>query len=219
MPKRPGAQDGQRSVRPPGIATPRSCAHSRRTMPDSTSVIGSRSTRSETIAGGTFQSKASPKRPTGTSSNAGLGRTISTSSRAWSPRSRHWRSFETVMVKSYETLVDSDTKVDVHTGILRGGAVPGRHRSNSARTVGDEGQDGPDLQRGAFCCPGIDVGARSSARWKRRSGVRESLTSARTPSTTMTTTPTTRPSSSTRTTSFDGSTPPSWDGGIGTRDV
>ena len=26
--------------------------------------------------------------------------------------------FETVMVKSYETLVDSDTKVDVHTGIL-----------------------------------------------------------------------------------------------------
>ena len=29
--------------------------------------------------------------------------------------------FETVMVKSYETLVDSDTKVDVHTGIIAAG--------------------------------------------------------------------------------------------------
>jgi hypothetical protein len=32
--------------------------------------------------------------------------------------------FETVMVKSYETLVDSNTKVDVSTGIVAGG-VPG----------------------------------------------------------------------------------------------
>ncbi len=31
--------------------------------------------------------------------------------------------FETVMVKSYETLVDSDTKVDVHTGILAAGRL------------------------------------------------------------------------------------------------
>ena len=30
---------------------------------------------------------------------------------------------ETVMVKSYETLVDSDTKVDVHTGILAAGRL------------------------------------------------------------------------------------------------
>ena len=42
--------------------------------------------------GGIFQSKASPKRPTGTSSNAGLGRTASTSSRVWPPRSRPLRS-------------------------------------------------------------------------------------------------------------------------------
>ena len=31
--------------------------------------------------------------------------------------------FESVMVKSYETLVDSDTKVDVNTGIDRGGTA------------------------------------------------------------------------------------------------
>ena len=31
--------------------------------------------------------------------------------------------FETVMVKSYETLVDSDTRVDVHTGIMAAGRL------------------------------------------------------------------------------------------------
>ena len=31
--------------------------------------------------------------------------------------------FETVMVKGYETLVDSDTKVDVHTGIIAAGRL------------------------------------------------------------------------------------------------
>jgi hypothetical protein len=31
--------------------------------------------------------------------------------------------FETVMVKSYETLADSNTKVDVHTGILAAGRL------------------------------------------------------------------------------------------------
>jgi hypothetical protein len=31
--------------------------------------------------------------------------------------------FETVMVKSYETLVDSDTKVDVHTGMVAAGRL------------------------------------------------------------------------------------------------
>ena len=74
---------------PPGPATPRSCAHSRRTMPNSTSGTGSRSIRSETTAGGTSQSRTLPKRPTERSSNAGQRRTRSTSSRAWSPRSRH----------------------------------------------------------------------------------------------------------------------------------
>ena len=32
-------------------------------------------------------------------------------------------SFETVMVRSYETLVDSDTRVDVHTGIVAAGRL------------------------------------------------------------------------------------------------
>src|SRR4029077_4272305 len=62
----------------------------RRTM--STIGIGSPSTRSGPTAGGIFQSKGSPKRPTGTSSNAGLGITASTSSRVWPPRSRPLRS-------------------------------------------------------------------------------------------------------------------------------
>src|SRR6185369_3390226 len=31
--------------------------------------------------------------------------------------------FETIMVKSYETLVDSDTKVDVNTGIVAAGRL------------------------------------------------------------------------------------------------
>ena len=58
----------------------------------SPSVIGSRSTQFETTAAGIFQSKTSPKRPTGRSSNAGLGRTASTSSRVWPRRSRPLRS-------------------------------------------------------------------------------------------------------------------------------
>jgi hypothetical protein len=41
-----------------------------------------------------------------------------TSSRVWPPRSRPLPFFETFMVKSYETLVDSDTRVDVNTGIV-----------------------------------------------------------------------------------------------------
>lgn len=41
-----------------------------------------------------------------------------TSSRVWPPRSRPIAFFETFMVKSYETLVDSDTRVDVNTGIV-----------------------------------------------------------------------------------------------------
>ena len=34
-----------------------------------------------------------------------------------------WAFYEVVMAKSYETLVDSDTKVDVHTGILAAGRL------------------------------------------------------------------------------------------------
>ena len=55
--------------------------------------------------------------------------------------------FETVMVKSYETLVDSNTKVDVQHRHRRGGsaAVADRFQGLQPRSVGDEGPDGPDL--------------------------------------------------------------------------
>ena len=54
--------------------------------------------------------------------------------------------FETVMVKSYETLVDSDTKVDVNTGIVAAGRLQSLidSRDYEPRSVGDEGPDGPD---------------------------------------------------------------------------
>ena len=79
------------------LATGASYAHglaraSGTTTPSSTSVIGSRSTRSETTAGATSQSRTSPKQPTERSSNAGQRRTASTSSRAWPPRSPPLRS-------------------------------------------------------------------------------------------------------------------------------
>ena len=95
----------------------------RRTM--STIGIGSPSTRSGPTAGGIFQSKGSPKRPTGTSSNAGLGITASTSSRVWPQNSRLLRSSKRSWSESYENLVDSDTRVDVNTGIV----APGRLQS------------------------------------------------------------------------------------------
>ncbi len=46
--------------------------------------------------------------------------------------------YETVMVKSYETLVDSDTKVDVHTGIVAAGRL---------QSLIDSGDDGRELLR------------------------------------------------------------------------
>jgi len=108
----------------------------RRTM--STIGIGSPSTRSGPTAGGIFQSKGSPKRPTGTSSNAGLGITASTSSRVWPQRSRLLRSSKRSWSESYENLVDSDTRVDVNTGIVAAGRlqslIDSRRRSTSART-------------------------------------------------------------------------------------
>ena len=47
--------------------------------------------------------------------------------------------FETVMVKSYETLVDSDTRVDVNTGIVAAGRLQSLidSRDYEPRVVGD----------------------------------------------------------------------------------
>ena len=83
---------------------------------------GSRSTRSETTAGGTSPCRTWPEPPTGRSSNAGQRRTIDFIegvATALTPIA----FFETVMVKSYETLVDSNTKVDVNTGIVAAGRL------------------------------------------------------------------------------------------------
>ena len=64
------------------------------------------------------------------------------------------------MVKGYETLVDSETKVDVNTGMLaaRAASVPDRVRGQQHRHRRDEGPAGPDYRRGALCCPDVDVG-------------------------------------------------------------
>ena len=76
-----------------------------------------------TRAAGTFRSRASPERTTATSSNAGLTANrvdfVEGVATALTPIA----FFETVMVKSYETLVDSDTTVDVNTGIVAAGRL------------------------------------------------------------------------------------------------
>ena len=109
------------------------------------------------------------------------------------------------MVKSYETLVDSNTKVDVNTGIVAAGRLQSLidSRDYEPRLVGDEGPVGPDLrQRSSPLCR-RRCGERSSRSWRSWSSIRRRSTSARTPSMTLTTSPSIRPSSSTRTTSFD----------------
>ena len=47
-----------------------------------------------------------------------------------------WAFYEVVMAKSYETLVDSDTKVDVNTGIVAAGRL---------QSLIDSGDDGREL--------------------------------------------------------------------------
>ena len=47
-----------------------------------------------------------------------------------------WAFFETVMAKSYENLVDSNTKVDVHTGMIAAGRL---------QSLMDSGDDGREL--------------------------------------------------------------------------
>ena len=68
--------------------------------------------------------------------------------------------FETIMVKSYETLVDSNTKVDVNTGIVAAGRLQSLidSRGPRPRSVGDEGSVGRDLRRGQVHSAAGDVG-------------------------------------------------------------
>ena len=89
----------------------------------STGVIWSRSIPSETIASGIFRSSKLPRatyrdilerraQENGIDFVEGVATAITPLA-----------FFETVMVKSYETLVDSDTKVDVNTGIMAAGRL------------------------------------------------------------------------------------------------
>jgi hypothetical protein len=60
----------------------------------------------------------SPRPPTATSWNGGLGRNAVDFVEGVATALTPIAFFETFMVKSYETLVDSDTRVDVNTGIV-----------------------------------------------------------------------------------------------------
>jgi hypothetical protein len=60
----------------------------------------------------------SPRPPTATSWNGGLGRNAVDFVESLATALTPIAFFETFMVKSYETLVDSDTRVDVNTGIV-----------------------------------------------------------------------------------------------------
>ena len=69
--------------------------------------------------------------------------------------------FETVMVKSYENLVDSDTKVDVNTGIVAAGRLQSLIDSRDERATDVlvmKVQLGQDLRRGQVDGAAADVG-------------------------------------------------------------
>ena len=113
--------------------------------------------------------------------------------------------FETVMVKSYETLVDSNITVDVNTGIVAAG------RLQSLIDSGDYGREMlmMKVQLGQICdavksTVPQEMWGEIVEKLEEAQQQRSRSASARTPSITLTTIPSTRPSSSTRTTmSFD----------------
>ena len=112
--------------------------------------------------------------------------------------------FETVMVENYENLVDSNTKVDVNTGIVAAGRL---------QSLIDSGDDGRELLVLKVQPGWIQAAVKSTVpeemwgeiieSWRSLSSTRRRSTSARTPSMTLTTRPTTRPSSPRTTTGFD----------------
>ncbi|WP_457142312.1 hypothetical protein [Mycobacterium sp. URHB0021] len=72
--------------------------------------------------------------------------------------------FETVMVRRCENLVDSDTRVDVNTGIVAAGRLQSLidSRDRRPRSVGDEGQ----VTRSSSHCR-RRCGWRSSRSWNK----------------------------------------------------
>ena len=120
---------------PAGPAMPWSYAPSGKTTPSSTSVTGSRSIRSATTAGRHFPVQnvakatyrgdlgAAGQRRNGADFIEGVANVITPIA-----------FFETVMVKSYETLVDSDTEVDVNTGMIAAGRLQALIESRASGT-------------------------------------------------------------------------------------
>ena len=147
---------------PPGPATPWSCAHSRKTTPSWTSVIGSRSTRSEPTARSTsqFNRLATPR--TGRSWSGGLGRTRSTSSRGWPRRLTPFAYFE----RRDEQGVPrpggrSHTEVSVETGLRAARVASVRPIDGGERgteVLLAEGPAGLDPDSGQVDGAGGDVG-------------------------------------------------------------
>jgi hypothetical protein len=112
--------------------------------------------------------------------------------------------FETVMVKSYETLVDSNTKVDVNTGMVAAGRlqslIDSRDYSHDLLVMKVQMDQICDAVRSVVP---QEMWGEIVEKLEELEHIRRRSASAGTPSMTLTTTPTTRPSSSTRTTSFD----------------
>ena len=112
--------------------------------------------------------------------------------------------FETVMVKSYETLVDSNTKVDVNTGIV----AAGRLQSLTDSRDYDHELLVMKVQLAAICdavksTVPQEMWGEIVEKLDEAEQHQEALDVGRTPSMTLTTSPSARPSSWTKTTSFD----------------
>ena len=174
-------------------------------MPNSTHVIGSRSTRSEPTAPKHFpvQSVAKATYRDIVERRAQENRIdfIEGVATALTPLA----FFEVVMAKAFRTLVDDRTEVSVETGLRAAeklqSVLDGRERGTDVLEL--KVQLGQDRRGGQIQLSAGDVGGDHRASWRSWSSTRRRSTSGRTPSMTLTTTPTTRPSSSTRTTSFD----------------
>ena len=113
--------------------------------------------------------------------------------------------FETVMVKSYEALVDSDTKVEVHTGMVAAGRLQSLSdsRDYSREMLVMKVQLGQIIEAVKSTVPQEMSGEIVEKLEELGSSTQRRSTSGRTASTTLTTTPTIRPSSSDEDESFD----------------
>ena len=92
------------------------------------------------------------------------------------------------MVKSYETLVDSDTKVDVNTGIVAASRLQSLIDSRDySREIAELRVQLGKINEAVRSVVPQAMWGRSSRSWRSWSSTRRRSTSARTPSMTMTT--------------------------------